>query len=342
VAFSGDGLRFAAADEYGTIRVWEVATGRQELVLRGHKLVTRVAFSGDGRRIISASYLDNASHIRMWSNATLTQDPAKVPLKSEARVWDLEVKPGTIPLKGQTIGSVALCATGQCLVHGSADGTVRVWDTVTGQERRSFTTPKGAAHRVAVSADGQRIALGGSDGTVRVWDAEIGQPRFAVRAHTASFWDLAFSPDSRLLASTMVMQGNKAGEWKVWDAATGEPKLSLKISGGQVLRLAFSPDGQHIATVGTDRIVRVWDVATGRQQFSLTHSTSRLPLGAYAGCVAFSPRGNRILCAVDADGALKVWDVRTRQQILTLEGHLGGLRQRGHLPGRPAHRFGRP
>jgi WD40 repeat protein/serine/threonine protein kinase len=322
VAFSNDGLHFAAADTNGTVRVWEVATGRQKLVLKGHKLATRVAFSGDGRRLVSASVLDNVSHVRMWNNATLTEDLSKIPLKSEARVWDLEVKPGALLLKGQALGSVALGSTGQYFVSADTGGTVRVWDTVTGQAGHSFTPPKGAARSVAVSADGQRIALGGSNGTVRMWDAAMGQQRLSFAAHTAAVWNLVFSPNGRALASTMFAQGNKASEWRVWDAATGQPRFSLKAPGGQLLRLAFSPDGQHLATVGADRLVRVWDAATGREQFTLTHSTVRLPLGTYAGCVAFSPRGHRLVTAMD-DDALKVWDVRARRQILTLDGHFG-------------------
>jgi WD40 repeat protein len=95
------------------VRIWNAASGIQELELRGHtKWVNSVGFSPDGKHIVSGS---DDKMVRIWkveSGVTVGQ-------------YDLEAE-----LKGHTgwVMSVAYSPDGKHIVSGSDDKTVRIWN----------------------------------------------------------------------------------------------------------------------------------------------------------------------------------------------------------------------
>jgi WD40 repeat protein len=107
VQFSPDNLSLASASADKTVQVWNVATGKQGIPLKGHAgAVHSVAFSPDGRRLVSASF------------------------DHSVKLWDHHSGQAILTLRGHTapIQGVAFSADGNWIYSASRDGLVRKWD----------------------------------------------------------------------------------------------------------------------------------------------------------------------------------------------------------------------
>jgi WD40 repeat protein len=132
-------------------------------------------------------------------------------------------------------------------------------------------------------------------------------------AHLSIVESLAFSPDSKLLAS------GSYREVVLWDAHTGDFLQRLTGFADRVVALAFSADGKLLATGGgapsEDGEVRVFEVATGNLALEVKNGHSDTVFG-----VAFSPDGTR-LATCGADKFVKVFEVPSGQFVKAFEGH---------------------
>jgi dipeptidyl aminopeptidase/acylaminoacyl peptidase len=145
-----------------------------------------------------------------------------------------------------------------------------------------------------------------------VWlrDARTGQQLLELRGHAGGVNSVAFSHDSKRLATA---SDDKTA--RLWDARTGRQLLELRGHAGGVSSVAFSPDGTRLATASEDHSARVWDARTGRPLVDLNGHRNKVS------SVAFSPDGARLATA-SWDNTARLWDTRTGQQLLELKGHM--------------------
>jgi WD40 repeat protein len=190
------GGRLASDGMDGTIRVWDVKTGRQL-----HKLTDR----GDPMLWLTAS-----SDGRWLAAATSLRGPRGV---CEVLLWDLGTgrEHRRLPL-GREDGATQLAFSWDSRFLAAVGGRsrpggpreIKVWDAGSGKEWRSFEGLKEWECSVAFSPDGRTLATGGFECSLCLWELATGRRRHAFAGHENQVFSVAFSPDGRLLASSSV------------------------------------------------------------------------------------------------------------------------------------------
>jgi len=184
---------------------------------------------------------------------------------------------------------------GRLLVSCGEDGKVIVWDFAT---RQRLATWKNPALTVAFSPDGRWLATGGTDGTIGIWDARRLQRVRLLRAHHDAVGALAFSRDSKFLASGV---GKEPREAILWDTGRWEKLCTWREAALAYGTFVFSPDGaQLLSTFG----LTVWDPGSGKQ-LSMVNPPDA-PAGA--NWIALSADG-RSMAAIDTFGDVRFWQL---------------------------------
>ncbi|KAH6667462.1 vegetative incompatibility protein HET-E-1 [Halenospora varia] len=302
--------------------------------LEGHSSsVKSVAFSLDGKRIVSGSYDET---VRLWDAATgaalqtleghfyyvssvaFSPDSKRIVSGSDdetVRLWDAATGAALQTLEGHfsSVSSVAFSPDGKRIVSGSDDKTVRLWDAATGAVLQTLEGHSFSVTSVAFSPDGKRIVSGSDDETVRLWDAATGAALQTLEGHSYYVTSVAFSPDGKRIVS-----GSRDKTVRLWDAATGAALQTLEGHSYYVTSVAFSPDGKQVVSGSGDKTVRLWDAATGAALQTLEGHFY------YVSSVAFSPDGKRIVSGSD-DKTVRLWDAATGAALQTLEGHFSSV-----------------
>jgi WD40 repeat protein len=98
----------------------------------------------------------------------------------------------------------------------------------------------------------------------------------------------------------------KDGSWTIKET---EPPVSCVGHEGTVRAVAVSPDSRILASGGEDRLIRLWELPTGRSLASWDAHEADVT------ALAFRPDG-RTLISGSADGILKLWDLRSIRREL--------------------------
>jgi WD40 repeat protein len=162
--------KWLCTGDYGTVRLWELDTGKLLVTLKGHPAgVTAVAVTDDAGMVVSAG-----------PNYPGGGD-------STVRVWDLDSGKALhlLPQKG-IVRSLGISPDGRHLFSSGGYLAARLWDLQTGKELRAF--PHERMQAAAASADHRRVFTCGMDRAPRVWDGETGNELCRLTSSAAGAW----------------------------------------------------------------------------------------------------------------------------------------------------------
>lgn len=308
LALSPDDRILVTAGRDHTVRLWDVATGREVRRFSGHEDQgyndsPSAAFSPDGK--IVAVGLGSSEPICLWDAAT-----GKKLRELESPHWSW--------------GHLAFSADGKTLAAASERHRIAVWNAATGrllhqldggEKELDLTVP------IAFSPDGRLLASGGLGESFHLWDVKTGKeqrlftvqpPRPKGKNEASPRYGLvravAFSPDGQLLASAA-----NSSPLRLWEAATGKEVRSFPgyRFGSDVL--AFSPDGKTLACGEYSGIVRLWGTATGKEIRRIdTHK-------AFVSGLTYFHDGKSLVTS--GDGTIQIWEIRSGAEITPDRGH---------------------
>jgi WD40 repeat protein len=326
VAFTPDGKSLVSGSHDRTARRVKIADGKIEWHVPGYwEQVNSVAISRDGSLIASGS-----SDLR-YAERVLRADARQLG-PGAVRLWDARKGRLLWRLGDSTepVMAVAMSPDGRHVVSGGASkdgaGVVRMWKVESGALVWAKQDHSTDVMAVAFTADGSTLATASTDGLVKLRDPKTGAAVNTLDGHKRGATSLAISSDGRLLAC-----GAGDGAVHLWDVASR--KLVRTIGQGVALTKPFARRDQMITSVALtadggklvtcsassgssfgDRVVRVWDTASGKVLHQLKEEQTR---GRF---VAISPDGT-IVATNGIGKSITLWDMRTGEFIRKLEGH---------------------
>ncbi len=273
LAFFGNGISLVSGSRDRTLRLWNAATGENFATLSNHRgFVTRITAV--------------AAHPRLSVFASGGLD-------GRVRLWDLRGARPLVAVGGhrRPVTALQFDATGDRLISGSLDGSIRLWRWPTQQREHTLeeTEPVaalalhptqllsagGAMLRVwpiptgqqaaqypeavpitALARHGSTLALGRQDGTLRFGQSAEGgtlQRAEPIPAHAGPVTALLFSPDGQWLFS-----GGQDGQLRLWHTGDRRPVATLIPQGDPIRALAHSPT-QPILAIAQGARIAIWE-----------------------------------------------------------------------------------
>jgi WD40 repeat protein len=253
MAIAPDGKTLLVGGSHGgRFALWSIAERREIRSfprIEPRNPVRYVAFSPDGKTV--------ASEWRVWDVAT-GQVLVTFRDRDEQKNRDANFFP------------TSYSPDGTQLITTESEGA-RIWDIRSGKQARWAIRAKIHHNCVTLSPDGRYLATGGlvphsrefaADPQIHLWELASGQEVARLEGHRESTRGLAFSPDSRWLASCS--GGNASSDdqsVRIWDVATGREHRRFEGHRGAVNEVAFTPDGRSVVSGSADATVLVWDVS---------------------------------------------------------------------------------
>ena len=260
----------------GSVHIWDIETGIELHVLRGHT-----------ERITSLSWNPLKNEIVTGSD------------DQTARVWDVNSGRLLDVLQGHEGGitSVSWDPSGQFILTTSDDWTARIWDTKSGKVLKIFEGHNDGIKDGHWNSDGSQIVTGGADRTVTVWNVADSRMLYRITGFSDIVTSVDWSPNNLHIVS-----GSLDNTLRIINTLSQSVEYTFTGNPFGITSVEWSPDGMYVATGGVDNSIRIWDIS------------SKNLLRVYPGykgevtSVVWSPDGQQI-AGGSLDGTIRVWDI---------------------------------
>jgi WD40 repeat protein len=329
MALSPQGKYVAALDGGGSVKLWLLADRRQLCTLKPNSNPVSLAFTSDGRSLVTGDQEGNLARWEIEPPAFRTwfADPA---LQGVAAEKSLSAHRGAVL-------ALAIGKDGKTLATGARDNLVKLWSLPDGKLTATMEGHKQEVSSVALSPDGRTVYSSSDDKTARIWGppkpgaappppqpkqrkgmvAKPTGPRgtaiATLEGHTGAIEALVLSPDGKTLAT-----GSRDNTIRLWSLPEG--KLAATLSGHESApqRILFTADGKLLVS-HANRDWRVWSVPEGRL------------IGARSGpeeeieAIALMPDSS-VLVASGLDRELRFWSLPGLDLLGAVPGFEGEVR----------------
>lgn len=292
------GYTLAVASADGRVRLWNPFDFKTVNILAAVGNLKKLDWSPDGQFLFAVSTdgfvkqlpVNTVFSFKKGSNPIKREEELQFPPQSDAERLEEE---GAIAAK-----AVSFSADGRTVALLKPDGAIEIGQKG-GKKLQILQEPNFKAIGLQLSDDGQQLAAIGDDETVKIWQRNYqGQFEFTatLRGHTSDISDVAWSPDSKILASASI-----DGTIELWQRQSQFQRLhTLKGHLNPVNSISFSPDGQVLASGSNDKTVKLWSL-NGNLLKTLKEHQSRVS------AVAWSSDG-RYLASASDDQTTLIWD----------------------------------
>lgn len=245
--FSPDGKMIAMGGLDNTIRLYDAKSGNLLRILKGHKWLPRsVAFSSDGRLLISGSSIDQK--ILVWETQSgnllkIFHVQCNVLLASFTK-QDSQV---VFLTDGESSGGFFIDDRFSAVFIGR--GEIDTCNIL-----KEIKLPSENPTAEGFSSDGNMLALGYFDGLVKLWDTRTGELLNTINSHLSKVTFLSFNKNANLIVTA------NERTIKVWNVNDGTLVHIIENGHNDLIRsVRFNEGGDKIVSVSHDKTIKIWE-----------------------------------------------------------------------------------